>query len=235
MDENDTNKNDTKKNEAKKNEAKKNDHKKNDHKKNIKKSYYIKIILLGEQGTGKTNLINVYFDKPFKPGEDPNITPTQSFQSYDSNNNKYNITFWDTMGQERYRSITKTYIKGSNIIIFVYDITRRDTFFELNYWLSNVNEELQNEEVIFGVAANKIDLFAETQVGKEEGEKYAKAINALFCETSAKDNPKRFKAFVKELLDNLYSNEVIMKKIEEIENDDSFHLHNKKKKKKNCC
>ena len=204
---------------------------------NKKKSYYIKVILLGDQGTGKTNLINVYFDKPFKPDEEPTIMPTQSFESYDLNNNKYNITFWDTMGQEKYRSLAKTYIKGSNIIIFVYDIARRETFLELNYWLNDVIQELENEELIFGVAANKIDLFDKAEINKEEGENYAKTINALFCETSAKDNPKGFKAFVKKLLDKLYSNETIMKKIEEInENDDSFHLEKTtKRKKKKCC
>ena len=198
-----------------------------------KKDYYIKIILLGEQGTGKTNLINVYFDKSFTSGEDATITPSQSFESNDSNNNKYNITFWDTMGQEKYRSITKTYIKGSNIVIFIYDITRRETFLGLNYWINSVNDELENEEVIMGVAANKIDLFDEMEVEKEEGEEYAKTINALFCETSAKINPKSFNDFIQKLLGKYLLDNNLIKSIDEInDNNQNIHLNEKVLKKK---
>ena len=204
-----------------------------------KKNYYIKIILLGEQSIGKTALINVYFDKGFKLGIEPTIAPTQSDVIIDKNDIKYNITIWDTMGQEKYRAVTKSFIKGSHIVIFVYDITRRETFLELNFWLNAVNEELQNEEVIFGVAANKIDLFENSEVEKEEGEEYAKAINALFCETSAKDNAQGFKDFVRKLFDKVTSNEKIMEKIkkESYEIEGGIHLEekNKKNKKGKCC
>ena len=204
-----------------------------------KKNYYIKIILLGEHSIGKTALINVYFDKGFKLGIEPTITPTQSDVIIDKNDIKYNITIWDTMGQEKYRAVTKSFIKGSHIVIFVYDITRRETFLELNFWLNAVNEELQNEEVIFGVAANKIDLFENSEVEKEEGEEYAKAINALFCETSAKDNAQGFKDFVRMLFNKVTSNEKIMEKIKKDSNEIEGGIHleekNKKNKKGKCC
>ena len=204
-----------------------------------KKNYYIKIILLGGNSIGKTALINVYFDKGFKLGIESTMAPTQSDVIIDKNDIKYNITIWDTMGQEKHRAVTKSFIKGSHIVIFVYDITRRETFLELNFWLNAVNEELQNEEVIFGVAANKIDLFENSEVEKEEGEEYAKAINALFCETSAKDNAQGFKDFVRMLFDKVTSNEKIMEKImkESNEIEGGFHLEekNKKKKKGKCC
>ena len=174
------------------------------------KEYKIKIIFLGESGVGKTNLINIYMDKEFNPNEFSTNDPSQSYQTLKIGNIKLNISLWDSIGQEKFRSITKNYIRGSNIVIFVYDITKRETFLELNYWVSVANEELNNNEAIFGIAGNKIDLFAESEVEKKEAEKYATKINALFSETSAKQDPKGFKIFIKELLGKLLLNQKII-------------------------
>ena len=88
------------------------------------------------------------------------------------------------MGQEQFRSTTKTLIKDSNIVIFVYDITKRESFLELNYWLNAATEELGKEEVVFGIAANKIDLFTQNEIETTEAEEFAeKKINGLFSET----------------------------------------------------
>ena len=204
------------------------------------KTYNIKITFLGEAGVGKTNLINVYMDKNFNSNEITTFDPNQSFQTMTIGNVKLNINLWDSIGQEKYRSITKSFIKGSNIIIFVYDVTRRETFFELNFWISAANEELNTDKVIFGIVGNKIDLFEEKyEVDKKEGEKYAIKINALFCEASAKEDPKGFKIFVKKLLEKLLSNQQIIDNFDQLM-DSSFHLKkhstkNSKDNNKKCC
>ena len=203
------------------------------------KEYKIKIIFLGESGVGKTNLINIYMDKKFNPNEFTTKDPTQSYQTLKIGNIKLDISLWDSIGQEKFRSITKSYIRGSNIVIFVYDITKRETFLELNYWVSVANEELNNNEAIFGIAGNKTDLFAESEVDKKEAEKYATKINALFSETSAKQDPKGFKIFIKELLGKLLLNQKIIDNTQGFM-DKSFHLRKaqikkQKEKEKKCC
>ena len=203
------------------------------------KEYNIKITFLGESGVGKTNLINIYMDKNFNPNEFTTDSKSQSYKTLKIGNIKLNLSLWDTIGQEKFRSITKNYIRGSDIVIFVYDITKRETFLELNYWVSVANEELNNNEATFGIAGNKIDLFAESEVEKKEAEKYATKINALFYETSAKDDPQGFKNFVKKLLGKLLLNQKIIDNIQDF-NDKSFQLGkapNKKKKENNkkCC
>ena len=209
----------------------------------IKKNVYnIKIILLGEGEVGKTKLINAYFGNDFTEDNSNTEKPSRSFDKIEIKNNICYIDIWDTMGQEKYRSMTSNFIKGSHIIIFVYDITRKKTLTELDYWVGLVKEQIDNENVIFGLVGNKIDLFDNVEVEKEEGEKYAKEIIAYFSEASAKENPKGFNNFVNRLIEKLFLNEDNIEKegniIEKIENSMKIEKKNIKKKKKEknkCC
>ena len=91
----------------------------------------IKIIFLHPPGVGATNIISILNGQSFNPSE--SSTFNCSFVNYDItfNNQKYALHLWDTPGQEKYISITKLFIKGSNIVIFVYDITQRISLKEL--------------------------------------------------------------------------------------------------------
>ena len=205
----------------------------------IKKNIYnLKIILLGEGGVGKTNLINAYFGNNFVEERIATQKPNKSYDKVEIKDNICYIDIWDTMGQEEYRSTTNSFIKGSHIIIFVYDITNKKTFTELDYWVNKAKEEINTEKVIFGLAGNKIDLFDNSQVEKEEGEEYAKKILAYFCETSAKENPQGFKKFVNKLVEKLFLNENNITKegsfIEKNE-DNNIKLGDNQDKKKKCC
>ena len=90
------------------------------------KVYSVKIILLGETGVGKTCLINVYLDEnEFNPLEITTVVSTQNFKSLELNNKKLNISFWNFNRQKKFLSFIKSFIKGSNIVIFAYDITNK--------------------------------------------------------------------------------------------------------------
>ena len=189
----------------------------------------IKIVLLGETGTGKTNLINVYFGFQFSSNSAASLTPESYQKELTIDKKKYLINIWDTAGQEQYRSMTKIFIKGAKIIIFVYDITMPDTFKELDYWVKNV-EDLLGNGVVFGLVGNKIDLYEKQEVQQEQGEKYATEIGALFCETSAKDDAKGFRDFVKQLVEEyLIQNGEIKKE------GDNINLKEKPKNEKCSC
>ena len=118
----------------------------------------IKTILVGMTGTGKTNIINALTGKKFE--ENKFSTTTSSFidKTITLKNKKYNLEIWDTAGQEKYRSLTKIFINDSKIVIFVYDITTRSSFDEIDFWVRSVKEILGNNPV-FGLAGNKKDLF----------------------------------------------------------------------------
>ena len=94
------------------------------------------------------------------------------------------INFWDTSGQERYRSITKQYFKGAQGIILVYDVTKKETFTNLQKWIKEIQQNAK-EEVRIIILGNKIDKINEREISIEEGKDFADANSTLFMETSA--------------------------------------------------
>ena len=184
----------------------------------------IKIILLGETGTGKSNLINICCNLAFDPNSSSNITSTIIEKKINLGKIEYNIKLWDTAGQEKFRSLNNLFIKDSKICIFVYDINNRETFEALNFWVKTVNE-LLGDNPILAVVANKTDL--KENVKKKEGEEYAKQIGAFFYQTSAKNDKNGFSNFINILVEeflfinNLNGWEIISKENERfsLEND----------------
>ena len=198
----------------------------------------VKTILVGMSGAGKTNIINALVGRKFD--ESKFCTTTSSFleKIMTVKKKKYHLEIWDTAGQEQYRSLTKIFINDSKIVIFVYDITNRESFNEIDYWVNTVKEKLGNEP-IFGLVGNKKDLFLEEAVKEEEGEKKAKEIGAIFRLTSAKTG----QALIIDYLQNLL--EEYVKKIGDINEDNesnnrfeksnSFSINTVKEKKSKCC
>ena len=191
----------------------------------------IKVILLGETAVGKTCLINAYFGKKFKDNIDSTSLSESERKVLEINKKKYLIEIMDTAGQEKYRSMNNIFIKGSKVVIFVYDVTKERTFNELNYWVKTAKEILSTE-AIYGIAGNKADLIDEIEVSDEEGRKYAKENDAMFCITSAKEDSKGFQMFLDKLAE-----QYIKKNINKSFNKKSGKKLSvtKGKKKKNCC
>ena len=79
-------------------------------------------------------------------------------------------------------------MKNTQIALIVYSITDKNSYDQLSFWINQVKEVNKDKQIIFGIAANKSDLFEEQLVSKEEGEKFAKEKNLSFFETSAKDH-----------------------------------------------
>ena len=177
----------------------------------------LKVILLGESGVGKTNLINITMGQEFNEDEVTTSNSSFSVKPLNLNGKEYEVKLCDTIGQEKLRHLTKLFYSDSKIVIFVYDISERKTFEALkDYWVKDVHEKL-GQDIIKGLVGNKIDKFIEEKVTQEEGEEYAKSIGARFILTSAKtEGPKKFEELVTQLLEDY------LKKIGKIKpNDDA--------------
>ena len=158
----------------------------------------IKVILIGESGTGKTSLINATMGLKFKESVESTTTNSFSSKTVTIDNKDYVLNLWDTIGQEKFRALTKIFIKDSKIVILVYDITRKESFNELNYWLKMI-QDILGEEPILGICGNKSDLFVKEQVKEEEVKKYSEEKQIPFKLTSAK-NPLSFNKFLEDLV-----------------------------------
>ena len=165
----------------------------------FKEENSIKIILLGEAGTGKTNLIHTCCGLEFNPESNSSASASFLEKRVLINNTKFCLNLWDTAGQEKFRSLNSIFIKDSQICILVYDITNRKSFEELDYWKKAIEEKL-GDKPLLAVAANKIDLYETEQVTEEEGKEYASKIGASFSVTSAKKEPEGFENYVLELV-----------------------------------
>ena len=149
------------------------------------------------------------------------------------NDKNYIISLWDTIGQEKLRTLSKLFFKNSKIVIYVYDITNHDTFNGLASWDKDVNDMIGND-VIKAVLGNKQDLYLKEQVTEEEASKYAQTLNAKFTLTSAKKDPEGISIFLEELLKEYIDKNEKSKKGDS--RNDSIKIRNKKnKEQKGCC
>ena len=193
----------------------------------------IKVILIGNEGVGKTNLINVASGRGFNENEKSSLTASYLKKLIKLNDKNYIISLWDTIGQEKLRTLSKLFFKNSKIVIYVYDITNHDTFNGLASWDKDVNDMIGND-VIKAVLGNKQDLYLKEQVTEEEASKYAQTLNAKFTRTSAKKDPEGISIFLEELLKEYIDKNEKSKKGDS--RNDSIKIRNKKnKEQKGCC
>ena len=132
-----------------------------------------KLILVGEGHVGKTSIIQQFIEQKFSESYLMTVGSDKSIKDLKINGKDIKLEIWDTAGQDKYRGVNKI------------------------FWIDNVKEINKNENIIFGVAANKSDLFEQQVVETEEGKKFANDNNCLFFETSAKDYKSIENAFSK--------------------------------------
>ena len=166
---------------------------------NFEEEINIKLILLGESAVGKTSIINRYVEDSFSNDIISSSSMTYSRKRLTINKQNIILNIWDTVGQEKFKSLSKLFFNDTKIVVLVYSITEKDTFIKLDYWLKAFQETI-GDDVVLGVAGNKSDLFFQQTVNEEEGAKYAEKIGAIFSEISAKENKKGLDKFIEQLV-----------------------------------
>ena len=167
----------------------------------------IKVILIGDSGVGKTNIMSKFLKNQFL--EDSKATVGVEFGSklFIQQGHKIKAQIWDTAGQEKYKAITSAYYKGSKGALVIYDITQKETFANIEKWINDLKCK-GDPKITIIIIGNKNDLEEKRQISKEQGEEKAKSFGCAFLETSAfsGDNiEKAFEMMVKEIYDKFTS------------------------------
>ncbi|GHJ89826.1 hypothetical protein NliqN6_6228 [Naganishia liquefaciens] len=166
----------------------------------------LKLLLIGNSAVGKSSLLLRFTDDDFLADEETSATIGVDFKvkQLQVEGRKYKLSIWDTAGQERFRTLTSSYYRGAQGVILVYDVSSRQSFQALTSWFRELSM-YTSPEVVKMIVGNKVD--KETfsrEVSTKEGEEFAKRMNCLFIECSAKTNlgvEEAFKELVSRIID----------------------------------
>jgi Ras-related protein Rab-22 len=158
------------------------------------KTREVKVVLLGDQGVGKSSLVLRFVTNNFKINSDATIGASFMSKMIMVPNGEdgmipINFKIWDTAGQEKYHSLAPMYYRGAAAAIVVYDITRKKSFVTLRNWVNEL-KQLGPENIVIAIAGNKSDLANERAIETQTALDYAREMgpDTLFLETSAKDD-----------------------------------------------
>ena len=157
-------------------------------KKQESKELEIKICLLGDVSVGKTSIASRFCKNSFNENYINTIGGAYQQQNIVLNNGaKIKLHIWDTSGQDRFRSMTNLYYRDAQVAILTYDVTNEQSLESLNYWLNELKDKVEIDNMILCLAGNKNDVDAnEKRVPTSKGKAFAEEHNMIFYETSAK-------------------------------------------------
>jgi len=169
--------------------------------------HLFKIVLVGDSGVGKSNLLSRFTRNSFTTDEKSTIGvefATRVIPMADSKKIKAQI--WDTAGQERYRAITNAYYRGALGAMLVYDVTKQSSFENIPRWLRELRE-YANRDIVLVLVGNKADLVDKSlrQVTEEQAKQLAAEYDLPFMEASAKSGFNVDEAFTL-IVKNIYEN-----------------------------
>ena len=152
------------------------------------KELEIKICLLGDVSVGKTSIASRFCKNSFNENYINTIGGAYQQQNIVLNNGaKIKLHIWDTSGQDRFRSMTNLYYRDAQVAILTYDVTNETSLESLNYWLNELNDKVEIDNMLLCLAGNKTDVDqSEKRVPTSKGKAFAEQHNMLFYETSAK-------------------------------------------------
>jgi small GTP-binding protein len=174
-----------------------------------------KMIILGDAAVGKTSLFKKLTTEQFDPKVISTIgidkrTLSIVINTEDEGEKDLDIYLFDTAGEERYRTISVSYFRDSKGLLMMYDITKNESFQNIEDWLKNIKESLgDNDDYLMILLGNKLDLVNinkdEREVDTEEAKNFCEKNNIFWggeCsvkDIAIEDLKNMFKSFIEEI------------------------------------
>lgn len=166
--------------------------------------YLYKVVLIGDSGVGKSNLLSRFTRNEFIPETKSTIGVEFATRTVKTEGKTIKAQIWDTAGQERYRAITSAYYRGAVGALLVYDISKQSTFQNISRWLYELRENSSDpKSVVILLVGNKSDLKHLREVSVESASEFSQKNGLSFIETSALDSTNVEQAFI-QILSEIY-------------------------------
>ena len=156
--------------------------------------FLFKLVLIGDSGVGKSNLLLRWAKNQFNPESAPTIGLEFATKTLKIDGKTVKVNVWDTAGQEQFRALMSAYYRGAVGALLVYDITSASSFTSLEHWISEVRDSA-SPDITCLLIGNKSDLADMRCVTTDEGIDFGRERRMTFMETSAKDGFHTDEAF----------------------------------------
>ena len=207
--------------------------------------YIFKVVIVGDSGVGKTNLIGRYLKNEYRQDTKATVGVEFGEKKFDINGLKIKAQLWDTAGQERYKAITSMYYKGAKGALIVFDLSSKTTFVNAEKWYNEI-KKATDPSINLILVGNKSDLKDKRQVNTEDAENKAKEMGIAYMETSALNAENVDKAFswlIEEISKKLKKEDETLEEENNTDKDvkesQTINLNTTKQEnegiKKNCC
>ena len=176
----------------------------------------LKIVIIGDPSSGKTQLILEYVDGYFPSLYVATIGVEYKIKKIQYKDIEINLQIWDTAGQERFHGITKNFLKGADGIIYLYDISNKNSFdIAKNFIIDSLSFDPNVKKILVG---NNLDLEEKRQVSRETVKKLCDKLNIKEIEISTKlgtNISECFELLVESIIGNMSKEELLKKYREE--------------------
>ncbi|CAF1440687.1 unnamed protein product [Adineta ricciae] len=156
--------------------------------------YLFKIVLIGDSGVGKSNLLSRFTRNEFNLESRSTIGVEFATRSIQVDKKTIKAQIWDTAGQERYRAITSAYYRGAVGALLVYDISKHNSYENVERWLKELRDHADSN-IVITLVGNKSDLRHLRSVPSDEAKAFSEKNGISFIETSALDSTNVEQAF----------------------------------------
>ena len=198
--------------------------------------YIIKILTLGDTLVGKSSIVLRFSDNRFDDNQLATIGIDYKTKYIKVKDASVKVLLWDTAGQEKFRNIARQYYKGANGVLLIYDVCDRKSYERIGFWMDELKQNNEIEQLYIILVGNKIDLEEKRVVTREEAEKYAEDNNINYLEVSAKTGEgilDLFNEVTKGTMDKVFNDQDNNEDKEKIKT--YLDTNNNRKRKRKCC
>ena len=191
--------------------------------------YTFKILLLGPSAVGKTSLLFRFAKDTFSDFK-PTLGVDFMVKEVQLGEHTVKLSIWDIGGHERFEILHKMYYQNAQGALMVFDLTREDTFKEIEDWYYGMDKILQ-KRIPSLLIGNKLDLIKRKKykIDPDAIDMYSKRRESLYLQTSAKTGKNVEKAFVQltQIMVDLYDDIIDVdqeKDVPRVGNDDDIKI-----------